>query len=154
MGATTIVDAADLIPSALGELAARAYRTFNLSSRHAPFFNCVVTNVPGPREPLYLAGAKMVANYGLGPIVDGVGLIHPVLSYDGGITIAFTSCPTMLREPALYQDCIRRAFEELRAAANRSNACECKEEELELERTDSIIVANKDESEYTERLHC
>ncbi|MBW2724400.1 MAG: wax ester/triacylglycerol synthase family O-acyltransferase [Deltaproteobacteria bacterium] len=118
LGATTIVDTADLIPSALGELASRAYRALNLSSQHAPLFNCVVTNVPGPPQPLYLAGAKMVANYGLGPIFDGVGLIHPVLSYDGGITIAFTSCPSMLREPALYQECIQSAFEELQSAVN------------------------------------
>jgi hypothetical protein len=78
-----------------------------------------VTNVPGPREPLYLAGAKMVANYGIGPIFDGVGLIHPVLSYNGGITIAFTSCPSMLREPALYEACLRSAFEELKTAVDR-----------------------------------
>jgi len=119
LGATTLVDAADLIPSALGELIARAYRALNLSSHHAPFFNCVVTNVPGPREPLYLAGAKMVANYGIGPIFDGVGLIHPVLSYNGGITIAFTSCPSMLREPALYEACLQSAFEELKTAVDR-----------------------------------
>jgi diacylglycerol O-acyltransferase len=119
LGASTIVDMADLIPSALGELASRVYRALNLSSQHAPLFNCVVTNVPGPPQPLYLAGAKMVANYGLGPIFDGVGLIHPVLSYDGGITIAFTSCPSMLREPALYQECIQSAFDDLQSAVNR-----------------------------------
>ncbi len=34
----------------------------------------------------------MVSNYGLGPLFDGIGLIHPVLSYDDSITIAFTNC--------------------------------------------------------------
>ena len=29
--------------------------------------------------------------YGVGMIVDGMGLIHPVMSYCGDITISFTS---------------------------------------------------------------
>jgi len=116
-GATTMVDLADVIPSALGELAARAYRGLGLSSLHPAFFSCVVTNVPGPREPLFLAGSHMVACYGFGPIFDGVGLIHPVLSYDGGITISFTSSPEMLPDPAYYEELLRETFEELAIAA-------------------------------------
>jgi WS/DGAT/MGAT family acyltransferase len=115
-GSNTLLDVANVIPSALGELAARAYRGLGLSSLHPAFFSCVVTNVPGPKEPLYLAGSRMIACYGLGPIFDGVGLIHPVLSYDGGITIAFTSCPEMLPDPARYEECLRESFEELAAA--------------------------------------
>jgi hypothetical protein len=116
-GSSTLLDIANVIPSALGELAARVYRGIGLSSLHPTFFSCVVTNVPGPREPLFLAGSQMVACYGLGPIFDGVGLIHPVLSYYGGITISFTSCPEMLPDPARYEECLREAFEELAEAA-------------------------------------
>ncbi len=116
-GSNTLLDVANVIPSTLGELAARAYRDLGLSSRLPEFFSCVVTNGPGPREPLFLAGARMVACYGFGPIFDGVGLIHPVLSYDGGITISFTSCPEMLPEPAHYEVCIHEAYEELAQAA-------------------------------------
>jgi WS/DGAT/MGAT family acyltransferase len=116
-GSSTMIDVANVIPSALGEIAARAYRDFGLSSLHPAFFSCVVTNVPGPREPLFLAGSRMVACYGLGPIFDGVGLIHPVLSYDGGITISFTSCPEMLPNPARYEGLLREAFDELAVAA-------------------------------------
>lgn len=122
VGSSMLLDLANVIPSAVGELAARAYRGLGLSSRHAAFFNCVVTNVPGPRDPLFLAGCRMVASYGLGPIFDGVGLIHPVLSYDGGITITFTSCPEMLPDPAHYEECLRDAFEELAAAAGEWGA--------------------------------
>jgi WS/DGAT/MGAT family acyltransferase len=116
-GSSTLLDIANVIPSALGELAARVYRGLGLSSLHPTFFSCVVTNVAGPREPLFLAGSQMVACYGLGPIFDGVGLIHPVLSYDGGITISFTSCPEMLPDPARYEECLHEAFEELAQAA-------------------------------------
>lgn len=122
-GSSMLLDIANVIPSALGELAARAYRGLGLSSLHPALFNCVVTNVPGPRESLFLAGSQMVACYGLGPIFDGVGLIHPVLSYDGGITISFASCPEMLPDPARYEECLHEAFGELAEAARvRSTA--------------------------------
>jgi WS/DGAT/MGAT family acyltransferase len=117
IGPSAMLDLADVVPSLLGELATRTYRALELSSRHAPFFHCVVTNVAGPREPLFLGGSRMVANFGLGPIFDGVGLIHPVLSYCGTITIAFTSCPRMLPDPTFYTECIRDSFLELRAAS-------------------------------------
>lgn len=117
LGSNTMLDMANMVPSSLGELAVRTYRALGLSALHAPMFNCVVTNVPGPREPLFLAGSQMVANYGLGPIFDGIGLIHAVLSYCGGITITFTSCPNMLPDPDYYEACILDAFEELAAAA-------------------------------------
>ena len=115
-GSNTLLDVANVVPSAMGELTARAYRALGLSSLHPAIFSCVVTNVPGPREPLFLAGSRMVACYGLGPIFDGVGLIHPVLSYDGGITISFTSCREMLPDPARYQELLHESFEELALA--------------------------------------
>jgi diacylglycerol O-acyltransferase len=115
-GSNTLLDVANLIPSAIGELTARAYRALGLSSLHPAFFSCVVTNVPGPREPLFLAGSRMIACYGLGPIFDGVGLIHPVLSYYGGITISFTSGPEMLPDPARYEEFLHDSFEELALA--------------------------------------
>jgi WS/DGAT/MGAT family acyltransferase len=121
-GSSAMVDLADLIPSALGQLAARAFRGLGLSSLLPPFFNCVVTNVPGPREPLYVAGSRMAACYGFGPIFDGVGLIHPVLSYDDGITVSFTSCPEMLPDPARYEELLVRSFEELVAATGAADA--------------------------------
>jgi len=119
-GSNTLLEVANVIPSALGEVLARAYRSLGLSSLHPAFFNCVVTNVPGPQDPLFLAGSRMTACYGLGPIFDGVGLIHPVLSYDGGITISFTSCPEMLPDPGRYEECLQEAFDELAEAAGVS----------------------------------
>jgi len=116
-GSNTLLDVANVIPSAVGELTARAYRALGLSSLHPALFSCVVTNVPGPREPLFIAGSRMVACYGLGPIFDGVGLIHPVLSYDGGITLSFTSSPEMLPDPGGYEEFLQDSFEELASAA-------------------------------------
>ena len=48
-----------------------------------PAWNLVVSNVPGPQSPLYMAGAKLVANYPVSVITDGMGLNITVMSYNG-----------------------------------------------------------------------
>jgi hypothetical protein len=81
-----------------------------------PNFNCVITNVPGPQIPLYTVGAKMVANYGTGPVQDGLGLFHVISSYCGEMSISATACRDMMPDPAFYTQCIIDSFEELKAA--------------------------------------
>ena len=107
LGARTLLDMADLMPGGLVGLGARTSARLSLANRMRPVFNTTVTNMPGPRHPLYMAGAELVAMYGAGMITDGMGLIHPVMSYCGDITISFTSCREMLPDPAHYADCLR-----------------------------------------------
>jgi diacylglycerol O-acyltransferase / wax synthase len=42
-----------------------------------------VSNVPGPQFPLYLAGARLEANYPVSVVTDGLGLNITVMSYLG-----------------------------------------------------------------------
>lgn len=49
--------------------------------RTRPPLNLVISNVPGPRTPLYCAGARLEANYPVSAIADGVGLNITVVSY-------------------------------------------------------------------------
>src|SRR4030095_15780145 len=62
---------------------ARAMRTATrlTTSRFMPPVNVVISNVPGPREPLYTAGAKLLHYYPVSTIVDGQGLNITVQSY-------------------------------------------------------------------------
>jgi len=116
IGARTLTDYAEFGPMRLAGLAARAYLHSPLRERGGIPTNCIVTNVPGPPFPLYFGPAEVVALYGLGPVLDGVALIHPVFSYLDTITISFTSCREILPDPGFYADCIQRSFEQLRAA--------------------------------------
>lgn len=81
--AQLLQDANNFIPPAVFHRAARL--TFRLSTSRAarPAWNLVVSNVPGPQFPLYMAGAKLVANYPVSVITDGMGLNITVMSYDG-----------------------------------------------------------------------
>jgi WS/DGAT/MGAT family acyltransferase len=76
----------------------------------------VVSNVPGPQVPLYLAGARMHMIMGIGPVLDMMGLFHGVISGGGKITINFVSCREMLPDPGFYRECLQQAYEELESA--------------------------------------
>lgn len=82
----------------------------------------VVSNVPGPQQPLYLLGARLVNFSGIGPLLNGLGLFHAVASYDGKIGISLTSCRDMMPDPGFYAECLRNSFDTLfEAAANVVN---------------------------------
>ena len=116
VGARTLTDYSQLIPSGLAGLSARLYTRIGAANAHAPLFNVVATNVPGSRVPLYFSGAKMVAMYGLGPIFDSMGLINTIYSYVDTIAISFTADRDMLPDPQAYADGLRHAFEALKTA--------------------------------------
>jgi WS/DGAT/MGAT family acyltransferase len=116
IGARLLTDYTHFVPGMLAGLGMRAYTRFGLAERHTPLFNVVVTNVPGPQVPLYSAGARMLASYTAGPVLDGMGLIMPVLSYCGEVTVSFASCREMLPDPEFFEDCLRESYDDLKAA--------------------------------------
>jgi WS/DGAT/MGAT family acyltransferase len=113
LGAHTMTEYSQFLPGGLAALASRTASRFEMANRTDPMINTTVTNVPGPQVPLYSGGAKLVTMMGLGPIGDGMGLIHPIVSYCGQIAISFTACREMLPDPAFYADCIRQSFDEI-----------------------------------------
>ena len=77
----------------------------------------VVSNVPGPQFPLYLAGARVQWMMGMGPLLDMAGLFHAVISCNGKITINFVSCRELLPDPDFYKHCLAESYDELESAA-------------------------------------
>ena len=117
VGARELADASKLAPAMISGISTRLYSRLGLANRLSPMFNTVVTNVPGPQVPLYMAGAKLVAAHGVGPVMDSMGLFHAVTSYCGEISITVTACREMLPDPAFYKECLEHSFDELFAAA-------------------------------------
>jgi WS/DGAT/MGAT family acyltransferase len=89
--ATLLQDANHFIPPAVFARAARL--TFRLSTSRPgrPTWNLVISNVPGPQVPLYLAGARLEANYPFSVITDGMGLNITVMSYCGHLDFGIVS---------------------------------------------------------------
>ncbi|MFV0477744.1 MAG: WS/DGAT/MGAT family O-acyltransferase [Parahaliea sp.] len=79
--------------------------------------NMVVTNVPGPAQPLYFCGARVLMLTGLAVISDNLGMSHTITSYDGTLTIAPLSDRAMVPDPDFYAKCVREAYNELKKAA-------------------------------------
>ncbi|MGK2933071.1 MAG: WS/DGAT/MGAT family O-acyltransferase [Solirubrobacterales bacterium] len=79
--ANLMTDTNNFIPPAVFARAARAITSVGANRRFRPHFNVTISNVPGPPIPLYVAGAKLEANYPISVITDGVGLNITVLSY-------------------------------------------------------------------------
>lgn len=107
----------DFLPSETLAAAARVYTRTRLGGHHRPFFNLTITNVPGPPVPLYVAGAKIHTVYGMAPIVDGLGLLLVIFSYQDKISIGITSCEQVVADPAYLADCFARSLDELESAA-------------------------------------
>jgi diacylglycerol O-acyltransferase len=84
--------------------------------------NMIVTNVPGPQQPLYFCGARLAMFSGLAVIIDNLGISHAVTSYDGTLVIAPLADRSMMPDPAFYMQCMRKAFAELKTAALGSGA--------------------------------
>ena len=89
------------------------------AGRRAPIANCAITNVPGPSDPLYLAGARMTYFSAIMPINDGLGLVFAVTSYDGRIIISPTSCREQMPDPEVFAQCLRDSFQEYLALARK-----------------------------------
>jgi hypothetical protein len=110
------MELAEFLPTTTSSLMARAFGRWHMAERLPPLFNTVITNVPVSNHPLYSMGTKMVAYYGLGPVVHGIGLFQPVIGYDGKITVSAVSCREMMPDPAFYCECLQESFDELKAA--------------------------------------
>ena len=80
--------------------------------------NLTVSNVRGPDEAVYLAGAKAMCMYPVSIPVDGCGLNFTGVSYNGVMWVSMVSCRSMVPDPGVMLDCMREAWEELLAAAD------------------------------------
>lgn len=110
----------EFIPSETAAAAVRLYTRTRLGGRHRPFFNLVITNVPGPPVPLYLAGARVSAHFGMAPVLDGLGLIIVVFTYAGRISFGLTAGAKILPDPEHLEKCFRQSLADLEAAIDNA----------------------------------
>lgn len=120
--AKSLMGYAELIPFGLAGVAARFYSRAAIAKHHNPFFNVVITNVPGPQIPLYLAGHKLIVNMGTAPIFDGMGLIMPICSYNGTLSISPTSSANLMPDLDDFTRYIRESANELEQAVQQKLA--------------------------------
>ncbi|MFN2377675.1 MAG: wax ester/triacylglycerol synthase family O-acyltransferase [Candidatus Binatia bacterium] len=113
IGANLLGDWVELLPPLLFAQAMQLYSALHVAERHAPVHNLVVSNVPGPPFPFYAGGARVLAVYPLGPILEGAALNVSVFSYEDALDIGVVTCPDLVCGPDTLSDGIVRAVTEL-----------------------------------------
>jgi WS/DGAT/MGAT family acyltransferase len=81
----TALSAIPLIPLAIGTIP-------GLTTLTPPGFNVLISNVPGPRTPLYWNGARMLGVYPLSIPYEGQALNITVTSYADSLEFGLTGC--------------------------------------------------------------
>jgi WS/DGAT/MGAT family acyltransferase len=109
--ASLLADANHFIPPAVFSRAARLTFGIATSRPGRPVWNLVISNVPGPQFPLYLAGARLEANYPVSVITHGMGLNITVMSYMGHLDFGIVADREQMPDVALLMGWLR---EELR----------------------------------------
>ncbi len=78
-----------------------------------------VTNVPGPQEPLYLKGARLLEAFGNVPLRRNGGLGLAVISYEGRISFGLNADFDLVPDLEVFTEALKDSFEELAREASR-----------------------------------
>jgi len=122
VGADTLLRWAEHFPFHAIGMGARLYSSLHLSEHHPVVHNLILSNVPGPPIPLYLAGARLAGLYPFGPIMDGAGLNITVLSQEDRVGIGLISCPELMPRIWDLADAVPDALAELVSAVRAAEA--------------------------------
>lgn len=87
-----------------------------------PFSNLVISNVPGPQAPLYLAGARLVTNFPVSIPAHGMALNLTVQSYNGALDFGITACRRAVPDAPELARLLGQAMAELTLAVQHSAA--------------------------------
>ncbi|MDM3973427.1 wax ester/triacylglycerol synthase family O-acyltransferase [Mycobacterium marseillense] len=78
-----------------------------------PIANFVVSNIPGPRDKLYIAGAEITHLYGRTMVGAGIGLFIHCLSYGDSLDFGFTALADLIPDPETIVQGVHRHLSEL-----------------------------------------
>ena len=116
--AQLLQDATQFIPPAVFARASQV--TLSLAATRRPVWNLVISNVPGPQFPLYMAGARLKANYPISVITDGLGLNITVMSYEGRLDFGIVADREQMRDVWKLIDWLSESLDELMPAGART----------------------------------
>ncbi len=152
IGADTLQEWAEFAAPAIFGRAARLYSNTRSADRHRPIFNVTISNVPGPPFPLYVAGARVLDTYPMGPIFDGGGLNITLMSYLDRIDFGLVACPDLIDDVWAIAEGLREALEELEEAADRLEASDDEAEGVAIVDDIEIDVIEVDQVEVIEQV--
>jgi WS/DGAT/MGAT family acyltransferase len=118
--AETMTDFAQFSPPALFSQAMRLSTRLRVGDRLDPTANLIISNVPGPRAPLYAAGARLLHYYPVSSVAEGQGLNITVQSYLDNLDWGLVSARELVPDLDLLLDLILADLDEMERLAKRS----------------------------------
>ena len=109
LGAEAIMAAAEFAPPTLHSMGARLGNGLGQKA-----FNLMITNVPGPQQPLYLSGSEMISSYPVVPLTKNQAVSVGLTSYNGGVYFGLNSDRDAMPDIDVLAQCINDAADELR----------------------------------------
>jgi diacylglycerol O-acyltransferase / wax synthase len=118
ISARVMTDLSQHIPGATMAAVARILTNERFAVRSTNLF---ISNVPGAQVPLYMAGAKLVVQYGMAPLANNMGLFIATPSYNGRISFSIISDREIMPDIAFFRQCIDDSFAEMLGATPRAS---------------------------------
>ncbi len=106
LGADTMLDLAALAPPVLHAAIAHSLYATRL-------FNLTITNVPGPRDPLYAFGAPLREIHPIVPLAAEHAVGIAVISYDGGVVLGLGADRDSTPDLHVLAEGVQEGFDEL-----------------------------------------
>jgi hypothetical protein len=89
------------------------YRDVVAARRMPVLANLIISNVPGPQVPLYLAGMRLEAYYPVSAVTHGLGLNITIVSYDGSMDFGLLAARSAMKDVRGFARDVEDAYEEL-----------------------------------------
>ncbi len=113
-----LLDFGEFVTPGLLAQGAAAMTRLRAGDRMPPAINLVISNVPGPRQPLYLGSARLERYIPVSTIGEGLGLNITVQSYDSNIEIGLVACRELVPDLWELLDLITNELQGLADAAS------------------------------------
>jgi diacylglycerol O-acyltransferase len=116
LGARVLADVSRRIPGLALAGVARLITNERFARSQA---NLIITNVPSSPIPLYMLGARLTHQFGMGPVTHGMGLFVSANSYDRAVSFCLTADRKQVPDIEFLGRCVRDAFDELQRALGK-----------------------------------
>lgn len=114
--AEMLMDATSVLPPALAARAAGVAARLRWADQLRLPFNMIISNVPGPPVPLYVAGARLKHMIPVSAVHDGLGFNVTVISHEGDLDVGLVADREQIADLWHVADLFTRELDLLAAA--------------------------------------
>ena len=133
----TLMQWSQFAPPAPFAMAVRAYSKMRAARFFPPPFNVIVSNVPGPKEPVKVGGAQLADILSVGPLTEGIGLNVTAWSYQDHMNFSLLACPDLLPDVEKLAAFFPAALAELRGTPEPGAAAPISKDQVKQDRPDA-----------------